>query len=114
MHVAYVFQVYCCIERSLDVFLQLAAQRHCFSHKARELIDTVQRRRERYALFACRAQQPGPPPLHVLVLGGGPIGLRTACEMALLGHHVSLLESRDAVTRWVDAYGGRTAAPRLG
>jgi hypothetical protein len=35
----------------------------------------------------------------VLVVGGGPIGLRAACEMSLLGHHVTLMEKRDALTR---------------
>ena len=35
----------------------------------------------------------------VLVVGGGPIGLRAACELALLGHKVTLLEKRDAITR---------------
>ena len=39
------------------------------------------------------------PPLRVLVLGGGPIGLRAACEMALLGHKVTLLEARDGISR---------------
>lgn len=28
--------------------------------------------------------------LHVLVVGGGPIGLRAACEMSLLGHKVAV------------------------
>jgi len=37
--------------------------------------------------------------LHVLVVGGGPIGLRAACEMSLLGHCVTLHEKRDAVMR---------------
>lgn len=35
----------------------------------------------------------------VLVIGGGPIGLRAACEMSLLGHKVTLVERRDAVSR---------------
>ena len=35
----------------------------------------------------------------VLVVGGGPIGLRAACEMALLGHKVTLWERHDSVTR---------------
>ena len=39
------------------------------------------------------------PPLSVVVLGGGPIGLRAACEMALLGHRVTLLEARDGISR---------------
>ena len=35
----------------------------------------------------------------MLVVGGGPIGLRAACEMALLGHQVTLFEKRDNITR---------------
>ena len=38
-------------------------------------------------------------PLRVLVLGGGPIGLRSAIEMAMLGHKVTLLEARDGISR---------------
>ena len=41
----------------------------------------------------------GGRPLNVVVLGGGPIGLRAAAEMAMMGHRVTLLESRDGVSR---------------
>ena len=37
--------------------------------------------------------------LRVLVVGGGPIGLRSAIEMALLGHKVTILEARDTCSR---------------
>ena len=37
--------------------------------------------------------------LRVLVAGGGPVGLRAAVEMALLGHKVVVLESRDDCRR---------------
>ena len=37
--------------------------------------------------------------MNVVVLGGGPIGLRAAAEMAMMGHRVTLLESRDGVSR---------------
>ena len=36
---------------------------------------------------------------HVLVLGGGPIGLLTAVELALLGHKVTVKEARDSLSR---------------
>ena len=39
------------------------------------------------------------PPLKVTVLGGGPVGLRTALEMALLGHKVTVLEARNVCSR---------------
>ena len=38
-------------------------------------------------------------PLGVVVVGAGPIGLRTAIELALCGHAVRVLESRGAFTR---------------
>ena len=37
--------------------------------------------------------------LRVLVAGGGPIGLRTALEMATLGHDVTVFEKRDGCSR---------------
>ena len=41
----------------------------------------------------------GRPVLRVLVLGGGPIGLRCAVELAMLGHSVLALEQRTCFTR---------------
>ena len=35
----------------------------------------------------------------VLILGAGPMGLLAAVEMALLGHHVSVVEGRDKLNR---------------
>ena len=35
----------------------------------------------------------------VMIIGAGPIGLRAACEMALLGHKVTVVEARSEVTR---------------
>ena len=35
----------------------------------------------------------------VVVVGAGPVGLRTAIELALCGAHVTLLEKRDKFTR---------------
>ena len=37
--------------------------------------------------------------LRVLVAGGGPVGLRAAIEMALLGHKVTVYEGRDECRR---------------
>ena len=43
---------------------------------------------------------PCPLPLHqCLIIGGGPCGLRTAIELALLGAKVVVLEKRDSFSR---------------
>ena len=38
-------------------------------------------------------------PLRVLVVGGGPIGLRNAIELALMGHSVRVVEKRNGFSR---------------
>ena len=35
----------------------------------------------------------------IVICGAGPVGLRAACEMALLGHKVTLWERHDEVVR---------------
>lgn len=37
--------------------------------------------------------------MNVLIVGGGPCGLRAAIECAMLGAHVVVAESRDKFTR---------------
>ena len=71
--------------RSLDVFEQLYAQKHKFDHAHVSLLRALKERARSYAEMRSAA------PLEVVVLGGGPIGLRAAVEMALLGHKVAAL-----------------------
>ena len=65
-----------------------------------QLINKLYERRHAgdYAESA-RAMAKGRPVLRVLVMGGGPIGLRCAVELALLGHSVLALEQRRSFTR---------------
>ena len=65
-----------------------------------QLINKLHERRTsgEYAA-AAEAVRHGRPVLRALVMGGGPIGLRCAVELALLGHSVLALEQRTAFTR---------------
>jgi len=56
----------------------------------------------------------GRPVLRVLVMGGGPIGLRCAVELALLGHSVLALEQRRSFTRLTLRSGGVQSRTRVG
>ena len=72
-----------------------------------QLINKLYERRHAgdYAESA-RAMAKGRPVLRVLVMGGGPIGLRCAVELALLGHSVLALEQRRSFTRLTLRSGG--------
>jgi hypothetical protein len=65
-----------------------------------QLLNKLHERRESGAYkAAAEATQQGRPVLRTLVMGCGPIGLRCAVEMALLGHSVLALDQRPAFTR---------------
>ena len=46
--------------------------------------------------------------MHIVVIGAGPVGLRTAIEARLLGAHVTVVEKRVCFTRYTQA-GSNTA-----
>ena len=98
--------IYHSLERSMQVFTHLYALRDNFSHAQLSLLKTLKTRLDRYAELrisrpASASSLPSTPasttfphaPLDVTVLGGGPIGMRAAVEMALLGHRVTVLEA---------------------
>ena len=108
------------IDRSMSVFLHLYAERDSVSFSQLTLLKTLHTRGKRYRplrkyardsiildersladteLRMVMADASAHPPLKMTVLGGGPIGLRTALEMALLGHKVTVLEARDVCSR---------------
>jgi len=87
-------EVYHNISKSVDVLNMLLIEMDLLDHRNRQVLTTLRARREAYVRWIPQA-----PELRVLVLGGGPIGFRTAIEMALLGHKVRLIEKRDSVTR---------------
>ena len=65
-----------------------------------QLINKLHERREHGAYAeSFKAMHAGRPALRVLVMGGGPIGLRCAVELALLGHSVLCLEQRSKFSR---------------
>ena len=86
--------IYDSVAHSVDVFEQLRTERDRFNTSQRTLLKTLRQRQERYAPLRTSVV-----PGTVVVLGGGPIGMRAAVEMALLGHSVSVLESRDTCSR---------------
>ena len=87
--------LYRSLDRSVDVFRQLRSERDRFNTSQRSLLKTLWQRYERYAPLRGARHVPSA----VVILGGGPIGMRTAVEMALLGHSVTVLESRDTCSR---------------
>ena len=105
------------ISRSMEVFMHLYAERDSLAFSQLTLLKTLQARGKRYRPLKKYARETmiinedsltdlkaitvadAPPPLKVTVLGGGPVGLRTALEMALLGHKVTVLEARNVCSR---------------
>jgi|EP00908_Phaeocystis_cordata_P008275 hypothetical protein len=86
-------EVYANIERSYDVFEHIYAQKEKYDHVHVTLLKGIKERVKNYGNLRVTT------PLDVVVLGGGPIGMRTAVEMALLGHKVTVLECRDRCSR---------------
>ena len=82
---------------STDTFkyLNSGRNRQKLPFSAHALLDGLNTRRETYANKGYTSGTP----LRVLVLGGGPMGLYAACELALLGHTVSVYECRDETCR---------------
>ena len=65
-----------------------------------QLLKTLHERKQSGAYAAASAATTaGRPVLRALVMGGGPIGLRCAVELAMLGHSVLALEQRATFTR---------------
>ena len=100
--------IYKSLGRSMQIFGHLYAARDDFSHAQLSCLKTLKGRLERYrelrtthpsAGGASSASGAAHRPLRVTVLGGGPVGMRAALEMALLGHRVTVLEARDTCSR---------------
>ena len=62
-------------------------------HKSKQLLSALERRSVQ------GHYQPSCSGVRVAIVGAGPVGLRTAIELAFLGAHVQVLESRGAFTR---------------
>jgi len=99
--------------REVDLLPALAASfKHALqadgSHRPKQLFAALAERRAKPQYVECVPACRG---LCAVVLGGGPIGLRAAIELALCGVSVHLVESRDAFVRlnvlhlweWVEA-----------
>ena len=73
---------------------------HLLPHRSRSLLAALQTRaaRPQYHLLR-RKQHIADLGICAVIVGAGPIGLRCAIELALLGVSVQVLEARDAFTR---------------
>ena len=71
----------------------LSALSSLLPHKSRQLLIALEKRSQRVHY------QPGAHGLRAAIIGAGPVGLRTAIELALLGIDVQVLESRGAFVR---------------
>ena len=72
---------------------------HKASHKSKRVLDTLHARSKLSHQYALTKAADGGRALKVLVAGGGPVGLRAACEVAMLGHAVTVMEPRDECSR---------------
>ncbi len=69
--------------------------------KGRKLLDKLQKESQQRlrAFTAASTSSCQRQPLRVLMLGAGPVGLRCAVELAMLGHSVLVVEGRTEFTR---------------
>jgi len=80
-----------CEERPIEALLKPDVKTciHTFSHMS--ILQLISKRWDEYASYRKNNQKK-----EILVTGAGPIGLRMACELALLGCRVTLVEKRTA------------------
>ena len=84
-------------ERSLQ---RLAAKlKPVLPHRAKQLLISLEARAAKPQYRAPKGHGSGRASLSAVVIGGGPVGLRTAIELALLGVRVEVLEARRSFSR---------------
>ena len=70
-------------------------------HRSRLLLSVLEGRvsHPQYRSGLSPHHKPRPPGMHVVIVGAGPVGLRCAVELALLGANVEMLEARQHFSR---------------
>ena len=89
-------EVYANTASSIQIFERLYAEKDRFDHSQVTLLRGLKERAKAYCAAGLKAKT---TPLNAVVLGGGPVGMRTAVEMALMGHKVTVMEMRDTPAR---------------